>query len=139
MTAGPISTHRTEGQSMRRVSLAWLVPALLAMALVAAGCGSSNSGSSGSGSGSTTTGGAKVGEGKQGGAVTFLAAGDVDYLDPGQTYYTFGFMVHYAVNRTLYSFKPENSEKPVPDLADGEPQINADNTEITVKIKPGVK
>jgi peptide/nickel transport system substrate-binding protein len=124
---------------MRRVSLAWLVPALLAMALVGAGCGGSDSGGSSSSKGSQTTGGAKVGEGKQGGNVTFLAAGDVDYLDPGQTYYTFGYMVQYAVNRTLYSFKPEDSSKPVPDLAEGEPQISSDNKTITVKIKKGVK
>src|SRR3954469_12298801 len=139
MNAGPISTHQQEGPNMRRVSLAWLVPTLLAMALVAAGCGSSDSGGSGSGSGSTTTGGATVGEGKQGGAVTFLAAGDVDYLDPGQTYYTFGYQVQYAVNRPLYSFKPDNQTKAVPDLADGEPQISSDQKTITVKLKPGIK
>ena len=68
-----------------------------------------------------------------------LASADVDYLDPGQTYYTFGYMVHYAVNRTLYSFKPDNSEKPVPDLAAGPPEISSDNKTVTVHIKPGVK
>jgi peptide/nickel transport system substrate-binding protein len=121
---------------MRRVS--WLVPAMLALALVVAGCGGDDS-SGGSSGGGQSAGGAKVGEGKQGGAFTFLAAGDVDYLDPGQTYYTFGFMVHYAVNRTLYSFKPDDDEKPVPDIADGEPQISEDGKTITVKIKSGIK
>jgi peptide/nickel transport system substrate-binding protein len=77
--------------------------------------------------------------GTAGGKLTVLAAGDVDYLDPGQDYYTFGYMVQYAVNRTLYSFKPDDSEKPVPDLATGPPQISADNKTITVKIKKGVK
>src|SRR3954454_21239260 len=48
-------------------------------------------------------------------------------------------MVHYAVNRTLYSFKPDNDEKPVPDVADGEPQISKDGKTITVKIKSGIK
>src|SRR3954469_6318095 len=139
MNAGPISTHQQEGPNMRRVSLAWLVPTLLAMALVAAGCGSSDSGGSGSGSGSTTTGGATVGKGKQGGSITFLAAGDVDYLDPGQTYYQFGYEVQYAVNRPLYSFKPDNPTDPVPDLADGKPEISSDNKTITVKLKSGVK
>src|SRR3954452_19523154 len=130
----------TEGRSMRRVSLAWLAPALLAMALVGAGCGSSSDDSSSSaGKGSQTTGGAKVGEGKQGGDVTFLAAGDVDYLDPGQTYYTFGYQVHYSVNRTLYAFKPGDDTKPVADLAEGDPQISDDQKTITVKIKKGVK
>src|SRR3954452_1582012 len=129
----------TEGRSMRRVSLAWLAPALLAMALVGAGCGSSSDSSSSSGKSSQTTGGGKVGEGKQGGDITFLAAGDVDYLDPGQDYYTFGYMVQYAVNRTLYGFKPDNATDPIPDLAEGDPQISDDNKTITVKIKKGVK
>ena len=37
-----------------------------------------------------------VTEGKKGGKLTYLAASDVDYLDPGQDYYTFGFMVQNA-------------------------------------------
>jgi peptide/nickel transport system substrate-binding protein len=124
---------------MRRVSLARLIVLLLAAcALVAAGCGGDDNGGSGSGSSNKSTGGADTG-GKQGGAVTFLAAADVDYLDPGQTYYTFGYMVHYAVNRTLYSFTPDDSAKPVPDIAEAEPEISQDSKEITVKIKPGIK
>ena len=123
---------------MRRVSLSWLLPALLvSFALVFAACGGDD-GDSGDSS-SPTTGGAEIGEGKQGGAVTFLAAADVDYLDPGQTYYTFGYMVHYAVNRTLYGFTPDDAETPVPDLAEDEPEISEDNKQITVKIKKGVK
>ena len=55
-----------------------------------------------------------------------LSAGDVDYMDPGQMYYTFGYMIGYSVNRPLYSFKPDNATKPVPDIADGDPQISAD-------------
>ncbi len=78
-------------------------------------------------------------EGKKGGKVTFLAAADVDYLDPGQTYYTFGYTVAYATNRPLYSFEPDDAETPVPDLAEGEPQISADNRTITVKLRPGVR
>ena len=29
-------------------------------------------------------------EGKKGGKLTVLSAGDVDYIDPGETYYTYG-------------------------------------------------
>ena len=116
-----------------------------ALAVVVAGCGSSSKSSSSSGGngssngGGTVPSGGKVGEGKQGGDVTFLSAGDVDFMDPGQTYYTFGYMVLYATNRTLYSFTPDSSTTPVPDLADGQPQISSDNKTITVKIKSGVK
>src|SRR6186997_1891595 len=105
-----------------------------ALALAAAGCGGSSS-EGGSGGQSNA---APV-KGKKGGKVTFLAAADVDYLDPGQTYYTFGYAVTYAAQRPLYSFEPGDGEKPVPDLADGEPQISPDNKKITVKIRPGVK
>jgi peptide/nickel transport system substrate-binding protein len=128
---------RKEGRSMRRPNLLWLVTALLlSLALVAAGCGGDEGGGDDS---SPVAGGGSPTEGKQGGDVTFLAAGDIDYLDPGQTYYTFGYMVQYAVNRPLYSFEPTNGEEPVPDLADGEPEISEDNRQITVKLKRGVR
>src|SRR3954465_3394770 len=71
---------------------------------------------------------------KRGGEVTYLSASDVDFLDPGQTYSSFGYMVHYAVNRTRSSFKPDGSRKPVPDLAAGPPRISADNKTVTVRI-----
>src|SRR5215217_9507212 len=107
---------------------------LAALALTAAGCG----GSSDSTSGEAGNNGAPV-KGKKGGKVTFLAAADVDYLDPGQTYYTFGYTVAYATQRPLYSFKPGDGVTPVPDLAASAPQISKDNKTITVKLRPGVR
>ena len=90
-----------------------LLPLLVAagISLGVAACGSD----SGSGNGSSTTkssaangefNGAAPGEGKKGGHLTALAAGDVDYVDPGQTYYSFGYMIHYAVNRTPVLLRP---------------------------------
>src|SRR6185503_5513201 len=111
------------------------VALLAALALAAAGCGGA---SSEGGSGEAGNTGAPV-KGKKGGKVTFLAAADVDYLDPGQTYYTFGYTVAYATQRPLYSFKPPDGVKPVPDLAEGDPVIAKDNKQITVKIRSGVK
>ena len=107
---------------------------LAALALAAAGCG----GSSSEGGPGESSNGSPV-RGKKGGKVTFLAAADVDYLDPGQTYYTFGYLVAYATQRPLYSFKPDDADKPVPDLAEGDPQISQDNKTITVKLRSGVK
>jgi peptide/nickel transport system substrate-binding protein len=118
----------------RSLRLALLAAVVAALAVFAAACGGDGDG--GQGAEEQETGPVK---GKKGGSVTILAAGDVDYVDPGQTYYTFGYMVHYAVNRTLYSFKPDDSVTPVPDLAADKPQISSDNKTITVKIKPGVK
>ena len=104
-----------------------------ALTLAAVGCGgSSDEGSDG------TSNGAPV-EGKKGGKVTFLAAADVDYLDPGQSYYTFGYAVLYATQRPLYSFEPDDAETPVPDLAEADPEISKDNKTITVKLRAGVK
>src|SRR3954470_15957429 len=125
-----------KGQRMRR-SLRWAVMLVLgvSLALVVAACGSSNKKSSSAGATGTTP----PSSAKQGGHVTFLAAADVDYIDPGQTYYTFGYMVEYATNRTLYSFKPQDSVNPVPDLATGPPEISADKKTITVHIRSGVK
>jgi peptide/nickel transport system substrate-binding protein len=108
------------------------------MFLAACGGSDNGGGSSGGGGGSATT-QSKIAAGKKGGSLTFLAAADVDWMDPGQTYYTFGYEVAYAVNRTLYSFKPDDSIKPVPDLATGPPEISADNKTVTVHIKKGIK
>jgi peptide/nickel transport system substrate-binding protein len=123
---------------MRRLRLSALLIGLVAVfALVAAGCGGSDNEGGGSSSGDTS-GGAPA-QGKQGGDLTFLAAADVDYLDPGQSYYTFGYQVLYSVNRPLYSFSPDEPETPQPDLAEGDPQISDDKKEITVKLKTGIK
>lgn len=123
---------------MRRFLRGWLAAFLLiGMTAVAVGCGGGDSGGSSS-SGSSSSGGSQT-EGKQGGNVTFLAAGDVDYLDPGQTYYTFGYMVQLATNRTLYSFPPGETTTPENDLAEAPPEISEDNKTLTIKIKKGVK
>jgi peptide/nickel transport system substrate-binding protein len=119
----------------RRVLPASLAAAAMIATFTACGGGGDDGGTTEA----STTGGTAVAKGKPGGKLTVLASGDVDYLDPGQDYYTFGYTVQYAVNRTLYSFKPQDSEKPVPDLATGAPEISSDNKTITVHIKKGIK
>jgi peptide/nickel transport system substrate-binding protein len=126
---------------MTRSRLRFFVAGMLAiLAFVVAACGGddSNSSSSSSSSGAdkqqtTPT------AGKKGGKLTQLGASDVDFLDPGHSYYTAGFQVIYATNRTLYSFKPEDGTNPVPDLAESDPQISGDKKTVTVKIRKGVK
>jgi peptide/nickel transport system substrate-binding protein len=113
--------------------------AFLALALagaVLAGCGG---GSDGSGSDERiTTGGAPI-EGKQGGKLTMLWTDDVDNIDPGITYYQMGYMVSYATQRPLYSWKPDDGEKAVPDLAEADPEVSRDGKTVTVKIRDGVR
>lgn len=76
--------------------------------------------------------------GKRGGTATFLSGSDVDFLDPGLTYYHLGYMVQFAVNRALYQFTPDGSG-PVNDLADRPPEISQDDRTITVHIKSGIR
>ena len=78
-------------------------------------------------------------EAKQGGDLTVLYAADVDKIDPGATYYQYGFLVAYATQRPLYSFKPDDAINPEPDLAEGPPEISEDGRTVTVKIRPGVR
>jgi peptide/nickel transport system substrate-binding protein len=113
------------------------VTALLSVACLAAftaGCGSSNKSSSGSSTSSSSS------APKKGGTLTMLASGDVDNnLDPGYSYYQYDFILDNDLHRTLYRYKPNDTTKPSPDLANGEPKISSDGKTITIKIKSGVK
>jgi peptide/nickel transport system substrate-binding protein len=106
--------------------------AFAAVAIAACG-GSDKTSSGGFASGLPST------DQKKGGVVTVLSHGDVDYIDPGQTYYQLAYQVTYATQRPLYSYTPENAAKPVPDLAASDPKVSADGRTITVKIRPGIK
>lgn len=77
-------------------------------------------------------------EGKKGGKITILSSGDVDFLDPGKSYYTYAFGIINAMHRGLYSYMPNDTSKAIPDLADGDPEISEDGKTVTVKIKEGV-
>jgi peptide/nickel transport system substrate-binding protein len=78
-------------------------------------------------------------QGKKGGKFTMLSAGDTDYMDPGKTYYSYGIGIQNAINRGLYGYMPNDTSKPVPDLAEGDPEISEDGKTVTVKIKQGAK
>jgi peptide/nickel transport system substrate-binding protein len=115
-----------------------VVPALLAafVLALAAGCGGDDSSSSEKGASSSNA--APTGA-KKGGDLSVLYAADVDNIDPGITYYQYGFNVAYATQRPLYSFKPGDAINPEPDLADGPPQITDGGKTLTIKIRTGVK
>jgi peptide/nickel transport system substrate-binding protein len=118
---------------MRRV-----VPALAAafVLALAAGCGGGDDSSS---ENTAQNNNAAPQEAKKGGDLSVLYAADVDNIDPGITYYQYGFLVAYATQRPLYSFKPDNATTPEPDLADGPPQITNGGKTLTIKIRTGVK
>jgi len=75
---------------------------------------------------------------KRGGTLKLISSGDVDSVDPGQTYYAFGYQILTAVHRTLYQI-PANSTKTVPDLAAGAPSFSEDGKTMTIRIKRGVR
>jgi peptide/nickel transport system substrate-binding protein len=104
--------------------------------LAVAGCGGGGNNEGGGGTKPPTS--APQGA-KRGGDLTVLYNGDVDNIDPGITYYQYGFNVAYATQRPLYSYKPDDPTNPQPDLAEGPPQISADGKTVTVKIRSGVK
>src|SRR5829696_7343019 len=118
---------------MRRV-----VPALMAafVLALAAGCGGGDDNGSDE---QTTSDAGPSQEAKKGGDLSVLYAADVDNIDPGITYYQYGFLVAYATQRPLYSFKPDDAINPEPDLADGDPQITDGGKTLTIKIRSGVK
>jgi peptide/nickel transport system substrate-binding protein len=76
--------------------------------------------------------------GKKGGKLTVLSSGDVDYMDPGKTYYTYAIGIINAVHRGLYAYLPGDTTQPVPDLAADMPEISEDGKTVTVKLKEGV-
>src|SRR3712207_4521697 len=136
-------SHQPKGRSMKRSLMRTMLAAVFLVALLAlAACGEDEGGSSGTGGGSASTdltkGTAtenKPGEGKKGGTLTMLAAGDVDFIDPGMTYYSFAFGIMDALHRKLYSYLPDQPEKPVPDLAESDPEISEDGKTVTIKIR----
>jgi peptide/nickel transport system substrate-binding protein len=76
--------------------------------------------------------------GRKGGKLTVLSAGDVDFLDPGKTYYTYTIGIINALHRGLYAYLPDDTSKPVPDLASADPEIAPDGRTVTVKLRKGV-
>ena len=94
-----------------RTSARWRAAAVVAAvaSLAVAGCGgSSNDTSSGSGNQPTSP----PAGAKKGGDLTVIYNGDVDNIDPGITYYQYGFNVAYATQRPLYSYKPRRRDQP---------------------------
>src|SRR3954454_6052360 len=105
---------------MRRMRVTALL-AVAAIATVVAGCGGSDDNKTSSSKAPTS---APTGA-KKGGTLTMLSSGDVDNkLDPGYSYYQFDFILDNDLHRTLYRYKPNDTDKPSPDLATGPAKIS---------------
>src|SRR3954447_14938584 len=127
---------------MHRSRLRFLtLAAMMLLALFVAACGDDNSSSSSTQAAEKSSADQKaaISGGQKGGTLTQLGSTDVDFLDPGHSYYTAGFQVIYATNRTLYSFRPDDGAHPVPDLAASDPEISGDHRTVTVHLRSGVR
>jgi peptide/nickel transport system substrate-binding protein len=124
-----------KGRFMAR-SLKWalILGVLLTLSVGVAACGGDDDGGDEQGASQGTP-----AEGKQGGKLVALWAGDVDFIDPGMTYYQMGVQVMRALHKSLYTPKIDDATVPEPDLAESDPQISEDGCTVTVKIKSGVK
>jgi peptide/nickel transport system substrate-binding protein len=117
------------------------------LALVLAGCGSSSSTSSVSTSASSALSTAPGYKNpitepqtcvKRGGTLNVLDESDYEHLDPGISYYTLDYTVVFATQRPLYTFKPNTTTEPSPDMAEGQPVISNGDKTVTVHLKEGV-
>jgi peptide/nickel transport system substrate-binding protein len=129
---------------MRLTRLRLLLPALLVagLAVVLSSCGG----------GESTTGGeesagipsafkaptAAPDNAAKGGTLTVLNEGDIDYMDPGAAYYQVTYELTLATQRSLMGWPPDATQ-PVPDLADGQPEVTDGGKTITFTIRDGVK
>jgi peptide/nickel transport system substrate-binding protein len=135
--------------------------AIAALALGATACGSSSSGSGGGGnspspnSTSASIQGNAQGTGNgfatktplnpssaKGGTLNVGVAGDVDYMDPGRTYYAFSWDIHQLFSRTLLTFPDgtgSNALTPTGDIATGPATPQKGDTVWSYTLKPGIK
>ena len=107
------------------------VAAFAVLALVAAACSKSSAPK-----------GLPKFQGTKGGIFKAVSSGDIDYIDPGQSYYTFGYEIFRVTTRNLMQYPPLNGPAglvPTPDLATAAPTHSADFSTWTFKIRSGVK
>jgi peptide/nickel transport system substrate-binding protein len=132
-----------------------LLPGMLALAsLGVAACGSSSKssssggGGSSSGSGSSSSASSQLAKfaplvkapagAKKGGTLTLIGKSDVDYIDPGASYYQPAEVVHWATGSALMGWPPDDTSAPVPELAASQPTLSDGGKTITFKIKPNI-
>jgi peptide/nickel transport system substrate-binding protein len=132
---------------MQRRSLRVIVPGLVlaALSLVLAACGGGGGGGlpaqvgAGKAASQFQAPTSPPSDAKKGGTLTYLWAGDVDYIDPGAAYYQVTYGVDEAVDRTLLGWPPAATSLPQPDLATGQPKITDNGKTVEFTIQSGIK
>lgn len=109
------------------------------VATVGACGGSSGGGPSRAQDGSALDGlGENLFNGVRGGTLAVYNNADFPHLDPGQAYDVVSYEVVYATQRPLFSYPPNGTEAPAPDLASGPAIVSADGETVAVHLKRGV-
>src|SRR5262245_21053379 len=126
-----------------RVRTCSIFAAAALLASLVSACGSSDNGDSATASSASSGEFAPATEApqdaKKGGDLTVIAASDVDYIDPGATYYQFSYMITGATQSPLVGWAPPDVEQPTPLLAASDPIVSADGKTITYKLRDDVK
>ena len=119
---------------VRRIHFILLVLVLLLAAGAAAGCGGGDTG---------TTGGAATGASpKSGGSISIAFQSEPVTLDPAISWDVAGWTVEDSVFNALYRYAPKPGAagtELIPDLAVAMPEISADGTTYTIKLRPDAK
>ena len=124
---------------MRRMPLKAVLPLLLLLfTLGLAACGGDDEGG-GQTAADFPPPTAPPDDAKEGGTLTVVASGDVDFIDPGAGFYQFTYILDYATQRALLGWPPDERDEPQPDLADGPPQVSDDGKTITFTINDGIR
>ncbi|MEZ5155806.1 MAG: ABC transporter substrate-binding protein [Solirubrobacterales bacterium] len=116
---------------------------LVAAAIAIAACGGSDSTSSSSSADDAAKQFAAPTEApsdaQSGGALSVVAASDVDYIDPGAAYYQWTFMITGATQSPLEAYAPADIEEATPLLAEDKPEVSEDGKTITYTINQGIE
>jgi len=126
-------------------TMRWLfaLVAVFALAFGASACGSDDeegdSGSAGAGIPEEFLGPSEPSDdATEGGDLKVIAAGDVDYIDPGASYYQFTYMINNAGHRQLLTWGPDDVEQATPDGAEDYPEVSDDGKTLTFTIREGM-
>ncbi|MDQ6732429.1 MAG: ABC transporter substrate-binding protein [Actinomycetota bacterium] len=76
--------------------------------------------------------------GVRGGTLTVFDHADFAHLDPGEAYSSLDNEVVFATERPLFSYRPDQTQTPSPDLASGAAIVSPDGKTVTVHIRHGV-
>ena len=134
---GPRSFPRQEGNELQRLYRWVAVPAIASLLLSAC----SGGGETGQGASNQDVQISK--DVPEGGTLRLVGSADVDFMDPAAMYATLSWFLARGVFRTLVTYPGDVTDLDaqndlVPDLAKDLGRPNADNTQWTYTLKPGV-